>query len=223
MEEQSTKPIVIENLFSDSDIESIWSSPNPGSSMFDLFEKHYRRLGQIDIDNNIIQAYSEFHLNNLIFLKENFQLTTEVTCKLLNIFNLLLSLKTGTKDKTEPNFALIGKNKLQEVKQGLIQTGLIAKESATQGFYLHRSEIAKLLDYINSFYIPFIRLYYHFANIENITENKRIELIINRPLPVPLLNVAVQQINEKNQIEVEIEDEEDQPIDVSMFDKPLGW
>jgi hypothetical protein len=216
MEENNIK---IENIFTEADINTIWSSTNPTSQMFELIEKVHRKQGQIDIDNNIISAYSEFHVNNLVFLKENFTLNTEVICKLLNLFNVLITLKNNERDSprgTEPNFAHICKTKLHEFKQGLIQLNLVTNEAVHgSGFYLHKTELGKLLEYINTFYVPFIRLYYHFANIERITENKKIEVIINRPLPVPPLNVAVMQISEKNQIEAEKHEElEDKNIDV---------
>ena len=46
----------IENLFDEKDIEIFSASPNPGTVIFEYMEKYYRRLGQIDIDNNIILA-----------------------------------------------------------------------------------------------------------------------------------------------------------------------
>lgn len=70
-------------------------------------------------------------------------------------------------------------------------------------FYLQNNELAILLDYLNVFYFPFIRLYYHFLNIEQITENKKIEIIIEKPSEVPSLNLAVEQIINNFNIEDE--------------------
>jgi hypothetical protein len=146
MEENNIK---IENIFTEADINTIWSSTNPTSQMFELIEKVHRKQGQIDIDNNIISAYSEFHVNNLVFLKENFTLNTEVICKLLNLFNVLITLKNNERDSprgTEPNFAHICKTKLHEFKQGLIQLNLVTNEAVHgSGFYLHKTELGSYL------------------------------------------------------------------------------
>lgn len=61
-------------------------------------------------------------------------------------------------------------------------------------FYLQIYELSIILEYLNTFFFPFIRLYYHFLNIEEITENKKIEIIIAKPVEVPPLSQAVEQI-----------------------------
>lgn len=66
------------------------------------------------------------------------------------------------------------------------------KEEGT--FYLQIYELSIILEYLNTFFFPFIRLYYHFLNIEEITENKKIEIIIAKPVDVPPLSQAVEQI-----------------------------
>ncbi len=90
-------------------------------------------------------------------------------------------------------------------------------KTTTQNFYLNKQEVGKLLDYLKLFYFPFIRLFYHFVNIDRITENKKLEVVINRPLPVPPLSMAVKQKLEKNifeeqkkEGEKDLEEEEDE-------------
>lgn len=223
----------IESLFVDSDIEEIWNHSNPLLNIYDLIEKNLRaKTGKIDFDSNLIMALAEFHVNNLIYFKENFKFPTNIYCKLMNLMNILLNLreesinnnpkeeyKTVTtssiceEDKqitsnTEIDFSLICRNKLKDLKKGLIKLDLIAQDKKKTGgvqmnrednYYLKNNEVALILDYVNTFYFPFIRLYYHFINIERITENKKIDVIINRPLKVPPLNVAVKLIQEKIQ------------------------
>ena len=56
-----------------------------------------------------------------------------------------------------------------------------------------------------------VNYYYHFINIDRITESKKIEVVINRPSPVPPLVNAVNQKLEKNIFEdakEEFEEEE---------------
>lgn len=217
----------IEMLFKDSDIEEIWNHSNPLLNVYDLIEKNLRvKTGQQDFDSNVIMALAEFHVNNFIYFKENFKFPTNIYCKLMNLMNILLNLReeninkentdhyktdpTKSNDEEEKNietdFSSICRNKLKELKKGLIKMDLIAQEKKKTGgipttredtYYLKNNEIASILEYVNTFYFPFIRLYYHFINIERITENKKIDVIINRPLPVPPLNVAVKQIQEK--------------------------
>jgi hypothetical protein len=222
----------IENLFKDSDIEEIWNHSNPLLNIYDLIEKNLRaKTGKIDFDSNLIMALAEFHVNNLIYFKENFKFPTNIYCKLMNLMNILLNLREESINKdnkddyktvptgsiceeekktsaSEIDFSLICRNKLKELKNGLIKLDLIAQDKKKTGgvqknkedtYYLKNNEIASILDYVNTFYFPFIRLYYHFINIERITENKKIDVIINRPLKVPPLNVAVKQIQEKIQ------------------------
>ena len=83
-------------------------------------------------------------------------------------------------------------------------------EEKIENFYLNTKELQIILDYIKSFYFPFIRLFYHFININRITETKNVEVIINRPLPVPPLCEAVEQKLERNIIDEKKEEEEEE-------------
>ena len=121
----------------------------------------------------------------------------------------------------EPDFGYICNKKLNEFKCGLkflkfiptkreemnVNPAFMTSEQ-TPYFYLDKDEVHTLLDYLQTFYFPFIRLYYHFINIDRITENKKLEVVINRPLPVPPLSMAVKQKLEKNIFEEPKKDEE---------------
>lgn len=207
----------IETIFSDQEqLNEIYDSSNPINSVYEILETHYRRTeGNIDKDSNILMAIAEFHVNNLIYLRENFgNFPGRIHCKLMNLFNILLNLKDDSKgevvqktqgsqeeesvDRDEPDFALICRNKLQEIKRGFLELDLVNNSKSYENFHLKGSEIQDIMEYIKTFYFPFIRLYYHFVNIEKITENKRIEVIINRPLYVPPLSSAVMQVQDRN-------------------------
>ena len=127
----------------------------------------------------------------------------------------------------EPDFGYVCNKKLAQLKQGLKFLKFIpAKKEeinypptyvteTEMNFYLNQEEVKALLDYLKIFYFPFIRLYYHFINIDRITENKKLEVIVNRPLPVPPLSEAVRQKLEKNIIdepkgEADKEEDEDE-------------
>ena len=143
--EQDEENFQIEKLFKDSDIEEIWNHSNPLLNIYDLIEKNLRaKTGKIDFDSNLIMALAEFHVNNLIYFKENFKFPTNIYCKLMNLMNILLNLReeninNNNKEdyKTIPtasiceeekqtsineiDFSLICRNKLKELKKGLIK------------------------------------------------------------------------------------------------------
>jgi len=221
----------MENIFEEpGQIDEIWENYNPVTHVYEIIETHLRRTtGKIDYDSNMLMAIAEFHVNNLIYLKENYkQFPNEIICKLLNLLSLLLNLREETQNFSsvvredqmegeentgenslqifEPDFSLICRRKLLEIKKGLVELDLvfvktpesIVPPSREGKFFLKKEEIVSLLEYIKTFYFPFIRLYYHFINIEKITEIKKIQVIINKPLPVPPLSSAKMQMQEKN-------------------------
>jgi hypothetical protein len=228
-EEQELK---IETIFKeDTQIDEIYDHSNPINFVFEILETHYRvTTGQIDYDSNLIMALSEFHVNNLIFFKETYKgFPNIVYRKLLNLLNILLNLKDEKSQKiiqeqeeeinNDPDFNMICKKKLSEIKKGLFLLNLVHDKNSSDNpnaFYLKSTEISHLLDYIRTFYFPFIRLYYHFINIQKITENKKIEVIVNRPLPVPGLRDAVLQVQEKNSFEdqKEVKKEKEEKVKV---------
>lgn len=103
---------------------------------------------------------------------------------------------------------LIPQDKQQMIlgKEGLMKKGT---EDNPNDFHMTEKELLLLLDYLRTFYFSFIRLFYHFVNIDRITENKKIEVIINRPLPVPPLMLAVGQKVEKNIFDEQKDKDED--------------
>ena len=133
----------------------------------------------------------------------------------------------------EIDFSIISKNKLYEFRAALIKLNLLKSDSFVDykdkknrdnvniGFYLQPEEVSTILNYLNTFYFPFIRLYYHFLNIEQVTENKKIEIVIANPMHVPSLSEAVPQIQDRNQFDenediVESEDFSDASVDISI-------
>ena len=168
---------------------------------------------------------------------------------MLNLFSILLNLDEKKynlnlpkfldndpinlyKQVSEPDLSYICEKKILEIQYGLKQLHLIPKtkeellinkeenKNPENVFYLSKSEVQKLMDYIKEFYFPFIRLFYHFCNIDRITENKNIVAIVNKPLPVPPLSAAVMMKLESNLIEddgvddnIEEEEEEEEEME----------
>jgi hypothetical protein len=233
--------IKIEIIFLEDQISSIWTASNPLEYVFELLETQLRKkTGRIDYDNNYLYALSEFHINNLIFIKTHFQhFPDQIVAKVLNLLNELLNLKDSNRiearksfimsnnklnsieldehsekekvskklniQKIEPDFLDLGKKKLNDIKKGLAFLELIPTRPLStksniinnDSYFLKNNEIIMLLNYIRDFYFPYIKLYYHFANVERVTETKTIDVIINKPLFVQPLNFATLQIPEK--------------------------
>jgi len=251
--EQNRENFEIELLFKDSDIEEIWNNPNPIFMIYDLLERNFRKkTGEIDFDSNLLMSLAEFHVNNLIFLKETFNFSVPIYCKLMNLLNILLNLRqdnlknksntnvtkqtnlsTNKKDDEEKilietDFSIICRNKLKDLKLGLLKldlisqdkkkTGVVNNNSNQEPYHLKNTEVASILEYVNSFFFPYIKLYHHFVNFERKTEDKKINVIINKPLPVPPLCLAVKQIQDKiHSEEQELEDGKDANIKVLII------
>ena len=236
---------VFEEIFTLDDIKEINEATTPKVVASSIIEKFLtKKYGKVELQSNLIMAQAEFHVNNLNFLQDTFKaFDNTIICKLLNLFGILLKLDeneyninlpkstVGDEDEIkryaqvpEPDFGFICTKKLKEFKQGLKILKFIPEgaspafvTSEEQNFYLNKQEVGKLLDYLKLFYFPFIRLFYHFVNIDRITENKKLEVVINRPLPVPPLSMAVKQKLEKNifeeqkkEGEKDLEEEEDE-------------
>ena len=131
----------------------------------------------------------------------------------------------------EPDLSYICTKKIKYLKQGLKYLKFIPLKKEEQNsqstfnynndsanqcgdtYYLSNEEVSALLEYLKTFYFPFIRLYYHFINIDRITESKKIEVVINRPSPVPPLVNAVNQKLEKNIFEDAKEEFEEEELE----------
>jgi hypothetical protein len=96
------------------------------------------------------------------------------------------------------------------MKYGFIQQKNATYADPNDIFFMKPHEIASLLEYLNNFYFSYFKLYYHFVNIERITDNKKIDVIINRPLSVPPLSQAMKQIDEKFEFEEQKEDKKEE-------------
>jgi hypothetical protein len=179
-----------EEIFNAADVDRVWHSNDPTSLIYELIERNNRRKRIFDSDRNVTRVMTEFFINNLIYLKENFILPNELLSKLLNVVSVLI-----TNIDRNPNYNEIYKNKLQEIRKGI------------EGFNLKIDEIANILRYINNTYFPYIKLYYDFCNRTRIVENKKIDIIINRPTLIPPLNVAREIKEEVKKKEEEVENQ----------------
>lgn len=156
----------------------------------------------------------------LLNLRERPDKQMNSTFESKNIYSMHGSQKNIIKNKeSEIDFSTISKRILLELKISLIKSKLVKEDALTNikidkknlniqeendiPFYLAHHELNTILNYLNTFYFPFIRLYYHFINIEQITINKKIEIVIEIPKTVPPLSDSVPQIISQFNIEDE--------------------
>ena len=277
-----SKSLSPDSIFSSDKIDKLFNAEDPIQSTNILLQDHFRKVkGNANFDEEKLKAEAEFHINNLIFLKQNFSFDNDTISSLMNILGKLIKFKNSNNnknnnnndinsldvsnnqndpnqnnnpaindninnqnenqennkenldenendnennninniDKEEVDFLLLSKDKLNEFKESLIEENLMPKTKSdfnfannknkvrTNGkFFLNVQEINKILKYIQSNFIPYIRMWYFFQNEKrNITERK-IEVIINSPTLINMpLSMAVQEKTDEEKLAEEEE------------------
>ena len=280
------KPQSPDSIFSSDKIDKLFNAEDPIQSTNILLQDHFRKVtGNANFDEEKLKAEAEFHINNLVFLKQNFSFDNDTISILMNILGKLIKFKnlnnTNAKPKSkviqnesqenidsvdisgnqlpddtqnqnknpaindenqennkenmdenelenennnniveeEVDFLFLSKDKLNEFKESLIKENLMPKtksdfafannknKTRTNGkFLLNLQEINKILKYIQTNFLPYIRMWYFFQNEKrNITERK-IEVIINSPNLINMpLSMAVQEKTDEEKITEEEE------------------
>ena len=124
--------------------------------------------------------------------------------------------KNNTKE--EVDFLFLSKNKMNEFKESLISEKLMPKTKnefslankkdkvRTNGkFFLNMKEISEILKYIQSNYLPYIRMWYYFQNDQRRITERKIEVIINSPTltDMPLCMATQEKTDEEKAAEEE--------------------
>jgi hypothetical protein len=282
-----SKSLSPDSIFSSDKIDKLFNAEDPIQSTNILLQDHFRKVtGNANFDEEKLKAEAEYHINNLVFLKQNFSFDNDTISILMNILGKLIKFKnlnnTNTKPKSkviqnesqenidsvdisgnqlpddtqnqnknpaindenqennkenmdenelenennnnntveeEVDFLIVSKDKLNEFKESLIKENLMPKTKSdfafannknkirTNGkFLLNLQEINKILKYIQTNFLPYIRMWYFFQNEKrNITERK-IEVIINSPNLINMpLSMAVQEKTDEEKITEEEE------------------
>ena len=275
------KPQSPDTIFVSDKIDKLFNAEDPIQSANILLQDHFRKInGNANFDEEKLKAEAEFHINNLIFLKQNFSFDNDTISTLMNILGKLIKFKNSSNTKNNNNeinsldmsnnqndqnqnqnpaindydnnqnenqennkenldenenenennninnnieeevdFLLLSKDKLNEFRESLIKENLMPKTKSdfnfannknkvrTNGkYFLNVQEINKILKYIQSNFIPYIRMWYFFQNEKrNITERK-IEVIINSPNLINMpLSMAVQEKTDEEKLAEEEE------------------
>ena len=288
---QESKPPSTDSIFSSDKIDKLFNAVDPIESTNTLLQDHFRKVnGNANFDEEKLRAEAEFHINNLIFLKQNFSFDNDTISILMNILGKLIKFKnlnplnqnpkikskilqnesqasigsvdiSGNQLPEEPknpainneannknenqennnnnkendenendninnnnteeevDFLFLSKDKLNEFKSALIEENLMPKtkrdfafannkeKSRTNGkFFLNLNELNKILKYIQTSFLPYIRMWYYFQNEKRNTTERKIEVIINSPTLINMpLSMAVQEKTDEEKLAEEEE------------------
>ena len=307
------KPITPDTIFFSDKIEKLFNAKDPIESINVLLQDHFRKInGNANFDEEKLRAEAEFHVNNLVFLKQSFpSFDDETISSLMNVLGKLIKFKNTNKNnniqinqKIAPNesqasvgsvdisgnqlpedapnnknvlpqnnlnenlqnennnnnleqegnkeeenqqkneneenleqennengkenenngiedvdFLFLSKDKLNEFKDSLISENLMPKTKTefafankkdkirTNGkFFLNVKEINEILKYIQSNYLPYIRMWYYFQNDERRITERKIEVIINSPT---LINMPLSMATQEKTDEEKLAEEEE--------------
>ena len=306
------KPITPDTIFFSDKIEKLFNAKDPIESINVLLQDHFRKInGNANFDEEKLRAEAEFHVNNLVFLKQSFpSFDDETISSLMNVLGKLIKFKNTNKNnniqinqKIAPNesqasvgsvdisgnqlpedspnnknvlpqnnlnenlqnennnnnleqegnkeenqqqqneneenveqqenhenqdennnieevdFLFLSKDKLNEFKESLISENLMPKTKnefilankkdkirMNGKFFLNLKEINDILKYIQSNYLPYIRMWYFFQNDERQVTERKIEVIINSPT---LINMPLSMATQEKTDEEKLAEEEE--------------
>lgn len=91
------KPITPDTIFFSDKIEKLYNAKDPIESINILLQDHFRKInGNANFDEEKLRAEAEFHVNNLVFLKQNFSsFDDEAISTLMNVLGKLIKFKSA--------------------------------------------------------------------------------------------------------------------------------
>jgi hypothetical protein len=93
------KPITPDTIFLADKIDKLFNAKDPIESINVLLQDHFRKInGNANFDEEKLRAEAEFHVNNLVFVKQNFpNFDNETISSLMNILGKLIKFKNASK------------------------------------------------------------------------------------------------------------------------------
>ena len=93
------KPITPDTIFLADKIDKLFNAKDPIESINVLLQDHFRKInGNANFDEEKLRAEAEFHVNNLVFVKQNFpNFDNETISSLRNILGKLIKFKNASK------------------------------------------------------------------------------------------------------------------------------
>lgn len=153
-------------------------------------------------DNNNIET-----IQNVLPTQMNLRVPTEqrINYNTINVNNV--------------DFLELSKQKILEIKEALTQAELIPKtkgefalannkekKRTEEGkFFLNGNEIEKIMSFIKTDFLPYIRMWLYFDKEHRKETHRKIEVLINDPMPMLPLNLATMEEEKKELINEEEE------------------
>jgi len=97
------KPITPDTIFFADRIDKLFNAKDPIESIFVLLQDHFRKInGNANFDEEKLRAEAEFHVNNLVFLKQSFTFDNEAISSLMNVLGKLIKFKNPNAKQNMP-------------------------------------------------------------------------------------------------------------------------
>lgn len=198
-----------------------WKNPKPKDFFIDFMLRYFKREGLLENFENLeVNIIAEFHLFNLIFIKEELYLDDYRATVLMNLFwQLLINNNTNYSPKVESINPVAHKSKRSSVlfKTKTIEGDLsyfeslllrhtvkIGENPCIKLFTWNQSK--RVLEFVKKGYFQHYKLYQNIFN--NKQKNEEIQLLVQVDLPLYIPPLSQALYMGKDRIEVKDEEEE---------------
>ncbi len=101
------RPITPNTIFFEDKIDKLFNAKDPIESINILLQDHFRKInGNANFNEEKLRAEAEFHVNNLVFLKQKFSFDNETISRLMNALGKLIKFKNSNSKKNIPKIAV---------------------------------------------------------------------------------------------------------------------
>ena len=101
------KPITPDTIFFEDRIDKLFNAKDPIESIYVLLQDHFRKInGNANFDEEKLRAEAEFHVNNLVFLKQSFTFDNETISSLMNVLGKLIKFKSPNAKQNIPKITV---------------------------------------------------------------------------------------------------------------------
>jgi len=97
------RPITPDTIFFEDKIDKLFNAKDPIESINILLQDHFRKInGNANFNEEKLRAEAEFHVNNLVFLKQKFSFDNETISRLMNVLGKLIKFKNSNTKQNIP-------------------------------------------------------------------------------------------------------------------------
>ena len=101
------RPITPDTIFFEDRIDKLFNAKDPIESINILLQDHFRKInGNANFNEEKLRAEAEFHVNNLVFLKQKFSFDNETISRLMNVLGKLIKFKNSNIKQNIPKITV---------------------------------------------------------------------------------------------------------------------